>query len=241
MEGATIVLLHGLFDDAKGWRDLPRKLTSRGARVVALDLPGHGGNADGANSFDTLVERIAELLPAGRLHLVGHSLGAATAARLAVRLGPRVVGLTLCAPAGIGAAINADFAAGMLTAETLDALAAPLALLDAGPVSTSGLAQELDRLRATRLRVAALAHSIAPAGHQAVDVTSDLARIACPATVIFGTADQILDWRDVANLPPDVAIHLVRGAGHMPHHAAPELFLRLVLGDPPPAWRIMAT
>ncbi|MFN3845639.1 MAG: hypothetical protein ACK4RZ_07435, partial [Paracoccaceae bacterium] len=54
-----------------------------------------------------------------------------------------------------------------------------------------------------------------------------------PVTVLFGTADRILDWRDVANLPPDVAIHLIRGAGHLPQHAAPDLLLRLASPDQP--------
>ncbi|MFN5827030.1 MAG: alpha/beta hydrolase, partial [Rhodobacterales bacterium] len=63
------------------------------------------------------------------------------------------------------------------------------------------------------------------------------ARLTCPVAVLFGTGDRILDWHDVANLPPAAAIHLIRGAGHLPHLAAPDLVLSLVADSPAPARR----
>ena len=235
---ATMLLLHGLFDSPKGWRDLPGRLRAAGHAVAMPDLPGHGSTPPVAD-FDAAVEELAASLPPGPLHLVGHSLGAALAVRLALRLGARVRRLVLSAPAGIGPRISADFIDGMLAAETPAALARALALLDAGPVSAQALAAELARLRAERAGHAALAQAVATGGFQQIDMAGDLARVTCPITVLFGTADRILDWRDVANLPPAAAIHLIRGAGHLPHLAVPDLFLALVTGDTVLAGRVV--
>ena len=236
-KGLPIVLLHGLFDDHRGWRDLPRHLAAAGHAVLAVDLPGHGASTVQAASVDAAVDQIAASLPDGPLRLIGHSLGAAIAVRLARRLGARVDRLVLSAPVGLGPRINTDFTEGMLTAESPAALARALALLDAGPVSTTALAAELDRLRLLRPGQATLSDAVAMAGFQQIDIAADLARLTCPVAVLFGTGDRVLDWRDVANLPPAVAIHLVRGAGHMPHLAATDLVLRLAADAQAPGRR----
>lgn len=227
----TVVLLHGLFDSARGWRDLPQRLARAGLTVHAPDLPGHGMSSETAVTVEALADLILPGLPPGRLSLVGHSLGGLLAVRLAQRLGPRVARLVLIAPAGVGARINADFLNGMLAAETPAALALALSLLDAGPVSEVLLAEELARLEPRREALARLARSLAHRGMQQIDITGDLNRLAVPVSVIWGTADRIIDWQSVAGLPAQVAIHLVRGAGHLPHLAAPGLVAGLMQSD----------
>jgi len=236
--GPPMILLHGLFDDHRGWRDLPRRLAAAGHSVIALDLPGHGDSTAQADSLETATGQIAATLPAGPLRLFGHSLGAAIAVRLALRLGSRVESLILSAPAGLGARINPAFTDGMLAAETPAALARALALLDAGPVSLTTLTQELNRLRTLRPGHSALAVAVAHGGFQQIDITADLARLTCPVTVLFGTDDRILDWRDVANLPATTAIHLIGGAGHLPHLTAPDLVVRLATASLAPVRRL---
>lgn len=223
--GPTIVLLHGLFDDHRGWRDLPRRLAGMGHQVLAVDLPGHGDSAEIAQSFDQAVDQIAAALPAGPMHLIGHSLGGAIGARLARRLGDRVTSVLLLAPVGLGPRINADFTQGMLAARTAHGLSHALSLLDAGPMSAMALAQELARLTALRPGHGALAHCVAEGSFQQIDVTQDLHHLRCPLRVVFGTKDRIFDWRDVAALPASAAIHLISGAGHLPHLAAPDLIV----------------
>jgi pyruvate dehydrogenase E2 component (dihydrolipoamide acetyltransferase) len=217
------VLLHGLFDDHRGWRDLPRRLASLGHRVLVPDLPGHGDSTTMADSLATTIDLIDQALPRGPLHLIGHSLGGAIATGLAQRRGDDICSLTLLAPAGLGPAINPDFIDGMLGARTPAALAQALALLDGGPISAMALDQELARLTAARPRQSDLARALAVEGQQKIDITADLAQLRCPLRVVFGTKDQILNWQDVARLPARAAIHLIAGAGHLPHLAAPDL------------------
>lgn len=231
---ATVVLLHGLFDSHRGWRDLPQRLARMGHAVLAPDLPGHGDNPASACSLDDAAAQLAATLsttaPGAGLALVGHSFGAALAVRLAQRMGPRIARLILIAPAGLGQRINRDFLDGMLAAETTPALSRALELLDAGPLSEAVLADELLRLRSRRADLAPLVRSVAQGGMQQIDLRADIARLGCPVTVVFGTADRILDWQAVAELPPHVAIHLVRGAGHLPHATTPDLVPRLLMG-----------
>ena len=233
----TVVLLHGLFDSAKGWRDLPQRLGRMGLSVHAPDLPGHGASLALAPSVDAMADQLIADLPAGPLALVGHSLGAALAVRLARRLGSRVTRLVLIAPAGVGARINADFLDGMLAAGTTAALARALSLLDAGTLSDVAVAEELASLAPRREGLSGLVRSLAHAGIQQIDVTTDLEHLACPVCVVWGTADRILDWQAVAALPSQVAIHLVRGAGHLPHLAAPALVPALLASAGPVAER----
>ena len=120
----------------------------------------------------------------------------------------------------------------MLAAKTPAALGRALDLLGGGPMSDQMLGAELDRLTAHRSGHLALAHVAANGGFQQIDITADLARLTCPVTVLFGTGDRVLSWHDVAHVPPATAIHLIKGAGHLPHHAAADLFLALTTGRP---------
>lgn len=223
---ATIVLLHGLHDDAGAWAGLISRLAARGLAAVALDLPGHGADDAVPTGFEDAVDRLAARLPDGPLHLAGHSLGAAMAARLAARVDARA--LTLFAPAGIGARIDAGFLDGMAAAVTVSALARALERMGAGPMSESALRSRLETLVATRDCRAALARAMARDGMQQIDVRADIAAAPCPVAVVFGTGDRILDWRDVAGLPAETRLHLVPGAGHLPHLASPDLAATLV-------------
>ncbi|MCA3447908.1 MAG: alpha/beta fold hydrolase [Rhodobacter sp.] len=114
-DAATLVLFHGRFDSAKGWRDLPRRMRAAGHAVLTPDLPGHGSAAMVA-SLDAAVEQRAARMPPGPLRLLGHSPGAVLAVRLALGLGPRVERMVLSAPTGLGPRINGDFIGGILAA-----------------------------------------------------------------------------------------------------------------------------
>ncbi len=231
--GAPVVLLHGLYDEGAGWRDLPQRLARAGHPVLVPDLPGHGASAATAADVeamtDTVRDLLAGVLPEGPMRIVGHSMGAVIATRLAVLLGDRVESLTLISPAGLGPRINPDFMDLMAHAETPAALSRALGMLGAGPLSGAALHTELDRLLRRRSGLAPIVRSLARAGIQQIDIAPDLARLRVPVTAIFGLADAIIDWRDCASLPARAAIHLVPDAGHLPHSTAPDLICDLIV------------
>jgi pimeloyl-ACP methyl ester carboxylesterase len=104
--GAPVVLLHGLAGAARNWRDVA-VLLAPDHRVVAPDLPGHGGSpplagAPGLDGFaDAVAAAVDELGAAGPALVVGHSFGAHVALALAASRQDQVRALLLVAPSGI--------------------------------------------------------------------------------------------------------------------------------------------
>jgi pimeloyl-ACP methyl ester carboxylesterase len=104
-EGQPLVLVHGLGGAAVNWSLLaPRLAESR--RVLAVDLPGHGGSEPlpAAPSLVPYADRVARAAAAEgfeRADYAGHSLGGLVAVRLAIRQPEAVRRLVLAAPAGI--------------------------------------------------------------------------------------------------------------------------------------------
>jgi pyruvate dehydrogenase E2 component (dihydrolipoamide acetyltransferase) len=225
-------LVHGLFAEADSYTLVARRLAKSGIRVLAIDLPGHGGSDATASTLDQLVDATATALRAiavGPVGLVGHSLGAMIAARIAAEGEVQLHQLALLAPAGLGKEIDAGFVDGMIAADSIADLERELAKLDGGALSPSYLAALLSRIQARRPMLSDLAASINDADGQRHSILADLERIKEPVTAIFGLKDRIIPWQHAAQLPAHAAAHFVRNAGHMPHWAAPNLVAALLL------------
>lgn len=103
----TVLLVHGLGNNAH--RDWARVIPSLSARfhVLALDLPGFGGSPSSPHGHSfaglgtTLAEVLANAAPGQRVHVAGHSLGAAVALYFAHAYPDRVDRLVLVDAAGI--------------------------------------------------------------------------------------------------------------------------------------------
>lgn len=92
----TAVLVHGLMSDHRAWHRVASELEAEGFRVVAVDLAGHGASPRARRySPRAWADDVAESLESaldGRVDLlVGHSLGALVASRVAERLRPRAI------------------------------------------------------------------------------------------------------------------------------------------------------
>ncbi|MBV9653991.1 MAG: acetoin dehydrogenase dihydrolipoyllysine-residue acetyltransferase subunit, partial [Acetobacteraceae bacterium] len=119
-EGRPIVLIHGFAADLNLWMFNQPALAER-HRVLALDLPGHGGSGKAVGNGDvvSLADAVGAFLSARdipKAHLVGHSLGGAVAIQLAREKLAHVASLTLIAPAGLGPEIDGAFISGMVEA-----------------------------------------------------------------------------------------------------------------------------
>ncbi|MEX8195016.1 alpha/beta fold hydrolase [Comamonas guangdongensis] len=101
----AVVLLHGISSGAASWLDLALALGDK-ARVLAWDAPGYGAStpltrpAPGDADYARALEQSLQALGVRRCLLVGHSLGALMAARLAGTASGLVEQLVLISPAG---------------------------------------------------------------------------------------------------------------------------------------------
>ncbi len=104
-EGPAIVLLHGLTATRRYVVMGSRALERSGYRVVSYDARGHGRSSPApehrAYGYDRLaadLEAVLDELAVDRAVLAGASMGAHTAARLALEQPDRVAGLVLITP-----------------------------------------------------------------------------------------------------------------------------------------------
>ncbi|MGD0105812.1 MAG: acetoin dehydrogenase dihydrolipoyllysine-residue acetyltransferase subunit [Rhodopila sp.] len=236
-EGRPVVLLHGFGGDLNNWLFVQPALSEH-HRVVALDLPGHGGSAKqvGPGDLASLAAAVLGFLQAidvPKAHLVGHSLGGAVALRTALDSPSVVASLSLICPAGLGKEIDNDFTRDFITAGRRKQLEPVLAKLFVDPSLVSRDMIE-DLLRFKRLDGAREALTAIRAanfeGGQHEILRERLGELGdIPVQVIWGAEDQIIPPRHAEGLPPTVRTHVLSGAGHMPHLEKASEVSRLLL------------
>jgi pyruvate dehydrogenase E2 component (dihydrolipoamide acetyltransferase) len=220
-----VLLLHGFGADLNSWM-FTQPVLAEGRRTIALDLPGHGGSSKdvGVGDVDSLtgtVEAALAVLGIERVHLVGHSMGGAVAATLALRRPERVATLTLIASAGLGQEINSAFIDGFVRAGRRKDTEAVLRFLVHDPALVSRTMVE-DVLRYKRIDgVPAALETIGRAwfagGWQRLDLLAAVTGLAMPVQLIWGRDDQIIPVMHAEALASQVPVHILEGAGHLPH------------------------
>ncbi|HYO44085.1 MAG TPA: alpha/beta fold hydrolase [Candidatus Limnocylindrales bacterium] len=246
--GPTLLLLHGFTGAGASWSGHLDAFAGH-ARVLAPDLPGHGRNPATATIAAMTVEATADALASylaaeGALPAVvlGYSMGARIALRLAVAHPAVVVGLILESPsAGIADPIErsrrreADEA--LADRIERDGIEDFVTTWEQSAVFAAHASLEPDllaRQRAIRLASdpAGLAASLRAAGQGAMEPLHDLLdAVTAPTLVIGGTIDTVGRPRaeQVAAGIAGARLELLEGVGHTPHLEAPAVFRRLVL------------
>lgn len=222
---APILLLHGFGADLNTWM-FTQPALAEARRVVALDLPGHGGStkevgAGGAESLSKIAERALDALGIERAHFVGHSMGGAIAASLAVQQPERAASLTLIASAGLGPEINAAFIDGFVRASRRREATEVLGLLVYDPALVSRTMVE-DVLRYKRLdgvpaALTKIAETWFPGGKQSLDLGERVSALSLPVQIIWGREDRIIPPSHGEALAPRLPVHIIEQAGHLPH------------------------
>jgi 2-succinyl-6-hydroxy-2,4-cyclohexadiene-1-carboxylate synthase len=246
--GPTVLLLHGFTGRGTSWGRLATNLALR-YRVVAPDLPGHGRTATPSEPSRASVERTADDLAAmvsergwAPAHVIGYSLGARIAIRLAVEH-PEVVRTLVLESPSAGMATESDRAArrdadeARATRLERHGIRAFVDEWEREPVFASQVALpegRAARLRAQRLhnRPDGLAMSLRGAGQGSMEPLHDrLGEVRAPALVIAGALDAIGCPRaaSIAAAIPGARFEPLERAGHAPHLETPAAFRRLVL------------
>lgn len=251
--GPPVVFLHGLGGAASNWVDVAPLLVDR-HRVVALDLPGHGGSPPappgaGMEGFVDAVAGTLEGLGASPALVVGHSFGGQLAVWLAARRPELVRGLLLVAPAGIGTrARRLQVAVAVSTLLRPGRVVAPLgprlarrawfrtAVLRPFFVADGRAVSE----RATRGFLAEMrAHADTRAAARAIvddDVRQAFPAVRCPTLVLWGARDPQLSLDDAFAFARGLRapLRLVADCGHLVIGERPDAVAHAVsaLADP---------
>jgi pyruvate dehydrogenase E2 component (dihydrolipoamide acetyltransferase) len=229
-DGDVILLVHGYGGDRNSWLFLQEPLAAK-YRVYALDLPGHGTSAKdvGDGTLGVLADAVTgvlDALGADRAHLVGHSMGGAVALAVAARDPGRIASLTLIAPTGFGAEINAGYLRGFADAQTRRELKPVAGQLFADEsLVTRQLVDDLlayKRLDGVDESLHTLLGTLLDGDAQRGDSAAALAALggAIPVTVVWGRADRIIPAAQAESVTGAVR-HLIDGAGHMPQMERP--------------------
>lgn len=236
--GTPIVFLHGFAGDHETWIGQQIALeTSR--RTIAFDLPGHGAAVDWPRIGHAGIAAEAVIgslngLGIDRFHLVGHSMGGATATILAFRLAEsrRLASLTLVAPGGFGPEINhrllRRFAAATEAHEIHALLEQFFGFEKPVPAAAARRMAEARRDPRVGATLVQVAEAILDGEKQKSFDLSKLAELPHSIRLIWGDQDRVLPLRQTTNVPGIVAVHVFAGVGHMPHLEVARDVTRLV-------------
>ncbi|NDJ78068.1 MAG: alpha/beta hydrolase [Chloroflexi bacterium] len=209
-----IVLVHGAGGSHLDWPPELRRLPQ--ARVIALDLPGHGRSA-GPGFDDTLeyarsVCTLLDGLNIERAVIVGHSMGGAIAQQIGIFLPARAAGLVLV---GTGSKLPVE--------PTL-----PQRILDDPEGTVDWIAEwawsadaPTDVKTLGRQRLLAVPPKVLRRDYlacQAFDVRESLGLITTPVLVLGATEDRMVKLKFSTYLAeniPNATLVVVDGAGHM--------------------------
>jgi pimeloyl-ACP methyl ester carboxylesterase len=220
--GPPLILVHGAGGTHRHWPEEARSLPGR--RVIAIDLPGHGGSpgpgrrsiADYAGDLRGLMD----LLGISQAVLVGHSMGGAVALTLALDSPDRVSALGLV---GTGARLRVSPAILQAAADpaAFEAAVDGMAGWFFGPGARRALRDEFTA--GLRQVPAEVVHGDFSAC-DGFDVREQVGTIRVPTAVVCGDADQSTPPRFSEFLRasiPGARLTLIPGAGHMVALEAP--------------------
>ena len=223
--GSDVVFLHGFGGDSDTWLFNQRRIAEQ-HRTFAFDLPGHGGSTKQVEhgSIEELASSIRDSLDRlelRRIHLVGHSMGAAIALALCNGQPERIASVALVAPFAFGSRANERYVSDFTSAQRSRDIQRCLTLLFADPKAVrrdmveavvrykrlDGVTDALAKIAASVLR------EPAPAELSSVSKT-----LTDRVLVIRGAHDNILS---AAEIPPGVRLQMLEYSGHMPHMEEP--------------------
>jgi len=235
-EPATpVVLIHGITEDHHAWDELVPDL-ARHARVIRVDLPGHGESSPlPAYSAPALVTPLVELvqtLKLDRPHVVGHSLGGLMATLLGALVPVRSI-LNVDQSLRLGSFIELvrGIAPRLAGPDFAGALNEEMELLG-GPRLPERVRRELRayRVEARRPVVLGLWLPLVDQTEESVllPLTPVLRQIRAPYLSLHGSDPGPGYEAWLRQLVPTATVETWDGLGHWLHRVEPERFLKRV-------------
>ena len=234
-----MVLLHGGVGSSSHWIRNVDVLAEHFA-VTAFDLPGYGCSPDVLRDTtpDAYVEWVAAAVAAAadRCHLVGFSFGGALAARVAARLGCKIIRLSLLGAGGFGFPVGRVIPTISVPGPDVNlaarrkAAAANLGqwMLSRTPAADDPVVDmQLSNIDRTRFNSRRISHQ--------VTLLDDLARTTASVQLIWGAEDQlaypsILSRADACRaVRDDIKVAVVSDGGHWIQYEQAERVNRLLL------------
>jgi len=238
-----IVFIHGALNDHSLWTLLARWFAHHGHAVLAVDLPGHmRSDGPALPGIEAMADWTLALLDAAgvqRAVLAGHSMGSLVALEAAARAPGRVSHLAM-----IGTCVPMPVPKLLLDLSLSDPIAAiervisySFSTLAAKPSypgpgswlrgSTRGMMHQVLAHHGN----ARLFHDDFAACNQYSGGLAAAARVACPATLVLGRADQMTLPRGAAEVAAALKAEVFTvNAGHYPMQEAPDATLAALRG-----------
>jgi 3-oxoadipate enol-lactonase len=225
-EGVALVFIHDVATDQRIWQR-QRAFFRQQYRAITLDILGHGRVAWPPQEIAIAqaarrVEQFLERLGSGPAFIIGVSMGAAVAMRIAFEAPGLVRGLGLVSPwshasGDLHSLINRLFR----LAEAGDMAAhADLLLRYSFPITPSAVqAVEMERLRALMLEQDAWAVAYTWVACLASDLRLEVTQIKAPSLIIAGLNDLFAPpylARGVAEALAEVELEIWEETGHFP-------------------------
>jgi pimeloyl-ACP methyl ester carboxylesterase len=230
--GPPLLLIHGITEDHRVWDELAPEL-ARDARVIRVDLPGHGRSAPlpgyDALALATPVAELLQKLGGEPPRVVGHSLGGLIATLLGSLVPVRSIA-NVDQPLRLGGFIARvrAIAPGLRGPDFADVLDAELEAL-AGPRLPERVRAELRgyRVEARRPVVLGLWLPLVDATEESITATFAplLRAIRAPYLSLHGDdpGPGYAEW--LRALVPSAEVEVWPGLGHWLHRVEPQRFL----------------
>ncbi len=219
----ALVLLHGFGAFHGVWDGIVSR-PAGSTRIIAYDLPGHGGSLAMPGSRPSASSGMiaSDLRSRGvrTAHLAGHSMGGAIAMLIALAEPQLAASLSLLAPGGFGPEINVPLLCRYAEAVSREEIRACL-LAMSGPGSNEVADNSIDAIQRMRAMpgqaesLVAIAAAITRGDRQGEIPRASMADLQMPVRIMWGTDDPVLPFSQSAGLPDSFAIMTAPGAGHM--------------------------
>ena len=251
--GDPVLLIHGASSDMGVWAPTIAPLLRDRFRIAAYDRPGMGSTAQRPPRAETLEAQakvaagVIEQLGLAKPVVVTHSWGGAVGLRVALDRPDLVRGLVLIAPVAfewpggvswhlhwssnpvVGGVFNHVVTRPFARAAVRSGL---VGAFGPSPVPRNYLetASSLRAVRPAAMRANSL--DMMAAKREIIGQQARYREIAAPVALLAGDGDTVVSTMihsvKLAQTLPRARIDVVQGAGHLPHEAAPDRFLKLL-------------